>query len=32
MEFRLCHQMTEDETTYLTLHVARLATDDRKDP
>ena len=32
LELRLGQPLTEDETTYLTLHVARLATDDRKDP
>lgn len=32
LELRLGQSLTEDETTYLTLHVARLATDDRKDP
>jgi beta-glucoside operon transcriptional antiterminator len=31
LELRLGQPLTEDETTYLTLHVARLATDDRKD-
>ena len=32
LELRLGQPLTEDETTYLTLHVARLAADDRKDP
>jgi beta-glucoside operon transcriptional antiterminator len=32
LELRLGQPLTDDETTYLTLHVARLAADDRKDP
>jgi beta-glucoside operon transcriptional antiterminator len=32
LELRLGTTITDDETTYLTMHVARLAADDRKDP
>lgn len=32
LELRLGHPLTDDETTYLTLHVARLATEDRREP